>query len=380
MKSCPVHLLDETSLDDPGPALELLHAGPPVIFDERTGAWLVHGYDEVVLGLKHRGLSARATPVFMSQAPKKVRESLSELEQHFDRWLVFSDGVGHQKIREILRPLYSPRRAYERGQAFQALIHQVSRGIPTGAQFDFVSEFSLPVSVGAAALLLGLHGHDEGELIGVSTDLISFIATPRPEMERGLRATSALRTLKCLVRKWAEDSNSLASHCLSSGLSLDETLAVVAQLLTGAIDPISVAMTSSAALFAEHRGETSLFVEEVIRCSTPFRLAPRVAISEVSIGEVTIPPGDRVLLLLHGANRDSAVFDQPDAFQPIQRTRHISFGAGEHYCLGATDARVLLEGVVDHLTERKISVLDAGCQDSSFGSARWASLPAMMLA
>lgn len=380
MKTCPIHLLDEISFRDPGPALDFLHKGSPVVFDERTGAWLVHGYKEVALALKLQGLSARATPVFMAQAPKALRESLSELERHFDRWLVFSDGDDHHRIRDVLRPWYSPRQANLRKEAFDVLIQKVSARITIGVEFDFVSDFSLPVAVGAAALLLGLQGHDEHELIGIATDLISFIATPRPTKERGLRATSALRALECLVRKWSEDSDSLAFRCLSSGLSMDETVAVVAQVMTGSIDPISVAMTSSAALIADYRGETQLFVDEVIRYSTPFRLAPRVALCDITIGEVTIPSGSRVLLLLHGANSDPAVYDEPSLFQPIGRKRHMSFGAGEHYCLGATDARVLLEAAVDHLVERKMSVVGAGLQDSSFGSASWASLPVVLLA
>jgi cytochrome P450 len=84
-------------------------------------------------------------------------------------------------------------------------------------------------------------------------------------------------------------------------------------------------------------------VEEMLRFDSALQLFERTATAPVTVGDVTVEPGQRVAALLGAANRDPAVFDDPDEFRPDREPNpHLAFGAGVHFCVGAPLARMEL--------------------------------------
>ncbi len=97
-------------------------------------------------------------------------------------------------------------------------------------------------------------------------------------------------------------------------------------------------------------GRAPVIVEETLRYDPPVQLVGRIALADMVIGGVEVPAGDVMMLLLAAAHRDPAEFDRPDVFDPERKgLRHLGFGRGAHYCLGAPLARleagVALSGV-----------------------------------
>ncbi|MFF0457808.1 cytochrome P450 [Nocardia africana] len=105
-------------------------------------------------------------------------------------------------------------------------------------------------------------------------------------------------------------------------------------------------------------GLASPATDEVLRYDAPVHLTTRTARAEITVGEQTFAAGDAVIVLLGSANRDPAAFDEPDRFDigrylPGRQTaRHLSFGLGLHYCLGAPLARLEMRSVLHALAER----------------------------
>src|SRR3712207_3222732 len=94
-------------------------------------------------------------------------------------------------------------------------------------------------------------------------------------------------------------------------------------------------------------------VEELMRYDSPLQLFERTATTDVEIGGVTVEEGQKVAALLGAANRDPAVFDQPDALEVARADNpHVTFGAGVHFCIGAPLARVELQASLGALLER----------------------------
>jgi cytochrome P450 len=94
-------------------------------------------------------------------------------------------------------------------------------------------------------------------------------------------------------------------------------------------------------------------VEEVLRWTSPVIHFCRTPNEDVEIGGKKIRAGERLVLFYPSANRDEAVFDEPNRFRVERRpNRHIAFGIGEHFCLGAHVARLELEVIFRHLVER----------------------------
>src|SRR5690242_9212108 len=140
-----------------------------------------------------------------------------------------------------------------------------------------------------------------------------------------------------------------------SRLSFEELLAMLILLLvagnettTNLIGNATLELLAHPDALAAVRADPSLVpgaIEEVLRYASPVQMDPRIATRDVEIQGKTIPAGEFVLCWLGSANRDEALFEQPDTFDVRrEKNNHISFGFGPHYCLGASLAT--LEAVV----------------------------------
>jgi cytochrome P450 len=107
-----------------------------------------------------------------------------------------------------------------------------------------------------------------------------------------------------------------------------------------------------AALSAEPQ-RVSAVVEETLRYDPPVQLVGRIAADDMTIGGTDVPKGDVMMLLLAAAHHDPAAFDRPDEFDPERETiRHLGFGKGPHFCLGAPLARLEAAVALSKVTAR----------------------------
>jgi hypothetical protein len=100
-------------------------------------------------------------------------------------------------------------------------------------------------------------------------------------------------------------------------------------------------------------GRAPAIVEETLRYDPPVQMVGRIALDDMTIGGIEVPAGDIMFLLLAAAQRDPAEFDRPDTFDPDREVlRHLGFGRGAHYCLGAPLARLEAGAALSALTAR----------------------------
>ena len=100
-------------------------------------------------------------------------------------------------------------------------------------------------------------------------------------------------------------------------------------------------------------GRAPAIVEETLRYDPPVQMVGRIALDDMAIGGIEVPTGDIMFLLLAAAQRDPAEFDRPDTFDPDRGTlRHLGFGRGAHYCLGAPLARLEAGAALSAVTAR----------------------------
>lgn len=150
----------------------------------------------------------------------------------------------------------------------------------------------------------------------------------------------------------------LLADALAAGTLTEDQLVDIGMLFVAAATETTTSTISSAghllATCPELRESlrsspelASSFVEEVLRYEAPIQRRVRYATQDVSIGEVPIKAGDVVIALIGSANRDPHHFDHPDEFVvDRQPNRHLSFGAGPHFCLGAELARMEAQAVL----------------------------------
>jgi unspecific monooxygenase len=225
------------------------------------------------------------------------------------------------------------------------------------AGFDVVGEYAEPLPVLVIA-----------ELLGVPTDLAPRLRTWSQAIVRMYEvapsdavvdaAVTAAEEFADVVRTLARSraveprgdlvSDLVAAQDGDARLTEDEVVASAVLLLNAGHEASVnvfgnglVAMLEAGA--PPTPGQVPTCVEEMLRFDSALQLFQRTATEPVTIGDVAVEPGQKVAALLGAANRDPAVFDDPDTFRPGRDPNpHLAFGAGVHFCVGAPLARMEL--------------------------------------
>lgn len=237
---------------------------------------------------------------------------------------------------------------------------------------DLLTDVAEPLPVAVIAEMLGIPEADRGLLRPWSADICGMYEL-NPSKEAAAKAVRAsvefsacLRELIAQRRKDPGDdliSGLIAAHDQDDRLTEQEMISTAVLLLNAGHEAtVNATVNGWWALFRNPgqldalRADHSLVptaIEELMRYETPHQLFERWVLDEIEIGGTTIPRGAEVALLFGSANRDPAVFTDPERLDLARRDNpHISFGAGIHYCIGAPLARIELEASMRALLEQ----------------------------
>ena len=270
--------------------------------------------------------------------------------------------------------------AFNRGhvERLRPRVRELAAGLldevdPTG--FDVVGEYAEPLPVLVIADLLGVEASLAPQLRAWSQAIVRMYEVAPSEQVQSAAVAAAsefadvVRTLARVRAKQPRDdlvSDLVAAQDGAAALSEDEVVAS-AVLLLNAGHEASVNVFGNGLVAMLRAGlrpgpaEVSTCVEEMLRFDSALQLFERTATERVDVGAVTLEPGERVAALLGAANRDPAVFADPDTFRPGRDPNpHLAFGAGLHFCVGAPLARMELVESLGLLLGRMPSLALAG--------------------
>jgi len=277
-------------------------------------------------------------------------------------------GKDHRRNRALIASAFTPRSIdAQRTQLLEPLAHELIDGLAGESRFDLVERFAHRFPALVITRLLGIPVHDEALFLQWGLDLFLFPWNP----EKARAAWRAFRDyLAPIVRARREapgdDLLSALTRVELAGerLAEDEIFSFLGILYPAgadtaykAISSMMGAVLSDRALFERARSEVGsrqAIADEALRWEAPVALLPRRAVRDGEIGGVAVRAGDPMLLGITAANRDPAVFDAPDRFDPDRRQleRSLAFGHGPHFCLGAQLARAELSVALGALVER----------------------------
>jgi len=243
------------------------------------------------------------------------------------------------------------------------------------ARFDIIEEYAEPLPVLVIAELLGVPTSLAPQLRAWSQAIVRMyeVSPGRVQEDAAVRAAQDFADM---VRELARDRRSaprddlvsdlVAAQGQERGLTEDEVVAS-AVLLLNAGHEASVNVFGNGLVAMLSRGLTPEpgrlpeCVEELLRFDAALQLFERTATTDVALGGVVVEKGQKVAALLGAANRDPAVFDEPDRFRPTRAPNpHLAFGAGVHFCLGAPLARMELAESLGLLWDRMPGLRLAG--------------------
>jgi pentalenic acid synthase len=356
MRKCPFHPPAEyTALGERGPVVKVR------LFDGST-AWVVSGYAETreVLADSTTYSSDRSHPGFpmLMPMPPEARKI---------RNLITMDPPDHTLRRRMIISDFTTRKLKEFRPQLQrsadALIDDI---LAADQPVDLVSAYALPYASIAICLLLGVPYEDREFFEERSRRLVQAGATPAAAMPY----IELLQYMGRLIAKKQREPQDdllgrLVTEQLGAGVLSRQETADFAILLLAAGHATTAGMIGiGTALLLENPDQLALLkgdpeklpkaIEELLRYLTVADLtAPRVAKARTTLGGQQIEDGDGIMLLLSVANRDPAVFPDPDRLDLARaEASHVAFGHGPHQCIGANLSRLELEVAYETLFRR----------------------------
>lgn len=353
-----IDLMSSNRLDEPADLYRRMITEQPVLWcPVGSGFWIVssHQLASAVLSNK-RGFVRGGHPLFDESSQgtavlDMLRSSMVQLDE-----------PDHSRLRSIVSQAFTPRSVRTlREHALGAIDRLVAAA---NGEADLVHEIAYPLTIEMITSMMGLPFSD-GEKIVSWTEAIIGYATDSPDdgaVRTADRAASEMHDF--FLGHAAERSSGEGSDMISvlaraelggDRLSKHELAAVCWELVGAGHETTANEIPAAVLTFLRNpdqldlvRGRPDLLpsaVEECLRYEPVLR-APHnfVATEEVELGDVTVSAGDTVQVWLAAANRDPAVFTDPDKFDITRNNnRHLAFSKGIHFCLGAALARMEIE-------------------------------------
>ncbi|KJK59401.1 cytochrome P450 family protein [Saccharothrix sp. ST-888] len=273
-----------------------------------------------------------------------------------DANLLNMDPPDHTRIRRLVSQAFTPRRIEQLRAPIQRTADELLDRIEPLGRADLVADYAGPFPIAVICDLLGVAAEDRRDF-RAWTDAIITPDPAQPQQAKAAVAGMLEFFARLIARKRAEPGDDLLAAMITARdegdrLSEDELTSLAFLILfAGYENTVQLIGNSVLALLdhpeqlAELRCDPALLpaaVEELTRYDTPAPLAiRRFPLEDVTVGEVTIPAGETVLLALGSANRDPGHYDRPDRLDlHRQDSAHLSLGHGIHYCIGAPLARM----------------------------------------
>ncbi|MEV0961507.1 cytochrome P450 [Streptomyces sp. NPDC049910] len=359
-------ILDHGSRADPYPLYAELRRTP--VCRQEDGSYAVSTYHEV-LALLHDPRLTSTNPD-QEAADDKLPPSMLGM-----------DPPEHDRVRSLLMrqfgPPHTPGLVKDMRGDLETTVNKLIDAFPEAGEADLVDAFAYPFPVTVICRLLGVPPEDEPRFRGWADKLVASI-DPRPGEDPAIRQREGAETrqelalyLNDLVEKGAGGPGDgmlfrlAGDHDAEGGPLSRLELLVAAVLLLIAGHETTVNLITNGALTLLRRPEqwerlrrepeiAPRLIEELLRFEPPVQMIPRRgALADIEIGDVTIPAGSTVALVLASGNRDPKRFTEPDTFDPDRPDiEHLGFGSGIHICFGAPLARLEAQVALTELVRR----------------------------
>jgi len=347
--------------DNPFPTYSEVRARGPVhrvTLADGHDAWLVVGYEAARVALNDPRLSKDMLAALAS-GDAVVAEGLPG--PTFARHMLSVDPPDHNRLRGLVSKAFTPRRVEELRPRVQTLIDELLDDIAAkgaDARVDLVASFAFPLPFNVICEMLGVPDVDRPALGRGLTALLVPTTTPE-EYARAKEASDlVVAMLEDLVKaKQSDPGDDLVSGLITARdgderLSTQELLSTIFQLIVAGHDTTAsfignavVALLTHPDQLAALRADPEMLpaaVEELLRYDAPVPHSTfRYTVTDVQLGDVTIPSGEQVIISLAAANRDGEQYANGEVLELDRtRARHLAFGYGIHHCLGAPLARM----------------------------------------
>jgi cytochrome P450 len=344
-----------------------MRATDPVVrqpgVDGETAIWFVTRHEDVVAVLLDderfvRDPALAVDPEELEEWTSRMPDAFQFTEQH----MLNRDGADHRRLRRLVTKAFTPRMVEQLRPRMQEIADELLDAVEERGEMDLVDDYAFPLPITVIAELLGIPTADRDRFRSWSNAVVTPPIGPEGLAETGALLGEFVAYLRELFERRASDpGDDLISALLQvrdggDSLTEQELFSMVVLLIVAGHETTVNLIANAVLALLEHpdrlaelsRDPTRIpaAIEECLRYDGPVeRALTRWAAVDVELGGQIIPRGELVVAILASANRDSERFADPDVFDlGREDTKHVAFGRGSHYCLGAPLAR--LEGEI----------------------------------
>jgi len=356
---------------DPYSFYEARRRDGDVLWDNAAQGWLVLGYDAArqVLGGAGWTSDPLANPV--------ARASMTMLGPEFAKAsILFTDGADHDRLRGAVRDAFTRSTISGLTEGVETIAAEVIAQAPSGEPFDFMSRIALPLPIAVVGEWLALEPGHAASLRELSPSIIRMLGTLADPVEvaEGFGAAAALMAefLPLAADRRANPGDDLFSFIATDPeLSLEDVVVTAILIAVAGHETTANLLGAGLIRLVTEQVDTvdGAVITELLRLDGPVQSTVRTATEDQTVGGVDIAAGDSVVVVVAAANRDSAVFEEPDRFR-LDRTgpAPVAFGYGAHYCLGSALAQLELTVALREVLARQPVIR---------GAVTWRDTPAI---
>lgn len=355
----PVYdLLSEQVAADPHPLLHRMRAADPVHWSGQLNAWVLTRYADIVQALKDPRLTAARMVGQLDRLPDEQRRQVEPLRASIALWMGHTNPADHARMQRVIKRYFTPGTVEALRPQAQEITDELIDGFIGRGECEIVSELARPLPARVIAGMLGIPAADR-DLLPSWSRAISAVFQPLDlpsllhSQQSILEMSEYLRPLVAARRRHPQDdliSMLVAAQDQGTIHSEDEILANCVLLLFAGHETTVGLISKGLRLLLDHPDQLELLradpgllpgaIEEMLRYDGPAAATTRLAVAPVELAGRTIDADQLVFVALAAGNHDPAHCPDPDRFDITRAARHLAFGQGTFYCLGAALARM----------------------------------------
>lgn len=320
-------------------------------------AYLVTRYEDVLAGLNDERLIKN----IRKARPQSLLSKLGTGLQLSNTNMLRADPPEHTRLRALAHAAFTPRMVHQMRVHIQEIAERLLDAVQPHGKMDLISDFAFPLPITVIAEMLGVSGADEDKFRAWSTALISSGALSRETTHMVPEMFPLVQYVTHMVQERTQTpQDDLISQLIQAEqdgdrFSENEVIGTTIMLLVAGHQTTANLIGNGILALLQHpeqlerlKQDPTLIqpaLEEILRFANPAQMVNRFAAVDLEIDGVPIPKGSHVMLVVAGANHDPDFVEEPEELNVTHSdAKHLAFGQGIHYCLGAPLAR--LEGEI----------------------------------